>query len=207
MTPEQRQRIIARHRDSVLRHGHHHNALYWSSREIQELRFQILSEIGIASGDSVLDVGCGFADFYRFLKRLGIEVKYTGIDLSPDLLQKGGESSPEIELFAGDLFDFSPATESYDYVTLSGALAEPMLDDGVYAKRVLDTCYNACRKGFAFNMLNAEHTWVASRNDLQSFLPVEVKQWFSDKGVECSQRTDYLENDFSTYVYKGCRKD
>ncbi len=202
MTPEQRQRIVARHRDAVMRHGYHHNALYWSSREIQELRFQVLSEIGIVSGDSVLDVGCGFADFYRYLQRNGIEVQYTGIDLSPDLLKKGGELSPEIELFTGDLFDFSPPAESYDYVTLSGALAEPMRDEGDYAKRVLKTCYNACRKGFAFNLLNGDNEWIASRHDLQSFTPAEIKQWADDMGAGCKQRTDYLDNDFSTYILK-----
>lgn len=203
MTPEQRQRIVARHRDAVMRHGYHHNALYWSSREIQELRFHVLSEIGIESGSSVLDVGCGFADFYRYLHRNGVEVEYTGIDLSPDLLKKGAELSPEIELFSGDLFEFSPKPDSYDYVTLSGALAEPMRDEGKYAKRVIDTCYNACRKGFAFNMLNGDNTWIASRHDLQSFTPKEVKQWVSDMGTNCTQRTDYLDNDFTTFILKG----
>jgi len=54
---EQRKRIVDRHRDSLSRHGYHPNALYWSSREIQEIRFEVLAGIGIGNGDSVLDVG------------------------------------------------------------------------------------------------------------------------------------------------------
>ncbi len=67
MNKQQRQRIINRHKDSMLRHGYHPNALYWSTKEMQELRFKVLADIGIQSGDSVLDVGCGFGDLLGYL--------------------------------------------------------------------------------------------------------------------------------------------
>ena len=42
----------------------------------------VLAGIGIASGDSVLDVGCGFAELYSWLESHGLAVVYTGIDVS-----------------------------------------------------------------------------------------------------------------------------
>ena len=34
----------------------------------RDIRFQVLQEIGIKSGDRILDVGCGLGDFYSYLK-------------------------------------------------------------------------------------------------------------------------------------------
>ncbi|WP_419603095.1 hypothetical protein [Thiolapillus sp.] len=64
---EQRQRIVASQRDAWQRFGFHPNALFWSNREIQEIRFRILLEAGMHSGESLLDVGCGFGDFSAWL--------------------------------------------------------------------------------------------------------------------------------------------
>jgi len=79
---KQRQRIIDKHRDSLTRFGYHPNALYWSGRDIQEIRFKVLADIGIQDGDSVLDVGYGFGDFKSWAIEQDIQLNYTGIDLS-----------------------------------------------------------------------------------------------------------------------------
>jgi len=44
------------------------------------LRNQLIYEAGIENDDSVLDIGCGVAHFYHFLKMEGWDGKYLGID-------------------------------------------------------------------------------------------------------------------------------
>jgi len=84
MTPEKRKRIIDRHRDALLHFGYSPNSLYWSNREIQELRFQILLGTNTPpSVSSLLDVGCGFGDLYNFLKPQAIKTDYTGMTPNP----------------------------------------------------------------------------------------------------------------------------
>lgn len=200
MTLEKRQRIIDRHRDALLRHGYSANALYWSNRDIQELRFQVLLEIGIPTGSSVLDVGCGFGDLYGFMKRQKIDSNYTGIDLSAELIEKGAEHYPQANFFCGDLFDFKPAPQSYDYVLLSGALNEAMDDAGEYAKRVIKTMYQTCRKRVAFNLLNANDKQIANSWNLQSFFPNEMLTFCQQLNRNCQLRDDYLDNDFSVFM-------
>jgi len=56
--------------------------------------------------DSVLDVGCGFADFYKWIEGQGRPVAFTGIDLSPDLLRVAREKHPHATLLCGELTDF-----------------------------------------------------------------------------------------------------
>ena len=203
MTPEKRQRIIDRHRDALLRHGYSANALYWSNRDIQERRFQVLLEIGIPTGASVLDVGCGFGDLFGYLQRQKIDTRYTGIDLSAELIATGAEHYPQANFFCGDLFDLKPAPQSYDYVLLSGALNEAMDDGGNYARQVIETMYQTCRKGMAFNLLNANNKQITNSWSLQSFLPDEILAFCQQLGGNCQLRDDYLDNDFSVFISRA----
>ena len=202
MDPQQRQRIIARHSDSLLRYGYSANALYWSSTDIQTLRFQVLSEIGIEDGASVLDVGCGFGDLAAYLQGQELTIDYQGIDLSPHLIDKGKEIYPRLDLRQGDLFDLDPPPRAYDYLLLSGALNEPLADEGAYARRVIERMYESCRRGVAFNLLDRRNEWVARRFDLQSFDPGEIIAFCQTLGARCHLRDDYLDNDFTVYLYR-----
>lgn len=200
MKSEQRKRIVDRHRDSLTRYGHHPNALYWSSREIQELRFAILASIGIEAGDSLLDVGCGFADFKGWFETYRGALDYTGVDLSPDLLEVARQRHPDAALHCGDIFDMDVAERSFDWVILSGALNEQLHDDGHYARRVIGRMYALCRKGTAFNLLDARHL---KAHDLQSHLPQVMLEYCRSLCTECSLIDDYLDNDFSILMRRG----
>jgi SAM-dependent methyltransferase len=203
MDARQRQRIISAQRDALLRYGHHPNALYWGSREVQEQRFQVLSEMsGIEAGESLLDVGCGFGDLAAWLEQQGIPVDYTGIDLSPDLLEEGRRQDPDIRLIEADLFDFNPPPESYDWVWLSGTLNRDLEDDGQYVLAVITRMFDACRKGIAFNLLDARDEWTGKRWDLQCFRPSKIEVLVAGLSDCHDIRDDYLKGDFSVLVMK-----
>lgn len=197
----QRQRIVDRHRDSLTRFGHAPAALYWSSREVQELRFRMLCDIGFVAEDSVLDVGCGFADLKAWIEqRLG-PVRYTGIDLSPDLLAVAAREHPEARLVQGDIFDLRAQPESYDWVVLSGALSEPLSDEGRYARAVIARMFQLARKGVAFNLLDARTRFLFSFG-LQRFDPAEMLDYCRSLTPHCQLHDDYLDNDFTIWMYK-----
>ena len=197
MKKEQRKRIVDRHRDSLTRHGHHANALYWSSQEIQEVRFRVLSEIGIEKGDSVLDVGCGFADFKRWIEGRGTVVDFSGIDLSPDLIRVAEEKHPEAKLYCGELFDFHFEENSFDWVILSGAMNEQLYDGAAYARKMIASMFKLCGKGLAFNMLDARKL---KAHDLQSVEPQEMLDYCHTLCADVQMRDDYLPNDFTIYM-------
>ena len=199
---EQRNRIIASQRDAFKRHGFHPNALLWSSKEIQETRFNIIANIGIQAGDSVLDIGCGFGDFNAYLKRTKRSISYTGIDLSQELIEEGRKHYPDAHLVVGDLFDFNPDQDSFDYVTLSGTLNRKFDGASQYTYAVISRMFDTCRKGIAFNLLDARDEWTASRWDLQSFQPGEIIEFVAGLSSDYTLVDNYLKNDFSVYVYK-----
>lgn len=197
-----RKRIIDSQRDAFTRHGYHPNALYWSNTAIQTLRFDYLIKIGIKTGDSVLDVGCGFGDLADYLRKQEKYVDYTGIDLSPELLKAGHERYPDISLLEGDLFDVDPRPASYDYVVLSGALNRDIEDNGKYAYKTITRMFETCRKGLAFNLLDARHEWTKSRWDLQSFYPEQMLKFVKKCSPNVQLYDNYLDNDFTILIWK-----
>ena len=197
MKLEQRKRIISKHRDSLTRHGYSPNALYWSNRAVQETRFSILASIGIEDTDSLLDVGCGFADFKTWADNIGINLKYTGIDLSPDLIDVAKRLHPDATLIAGDLFEVDFPSSNFNWVVLSGALNENLKDDGAYALKTITRMFQLSNKGVAFNLLDARQIQA---HDLQSHQPAQVMNHCYTLTKNCELCDDYLKNDFTIFM-------
>ncbi|HHT00100.1 MAG TPA: class I SAM-dependent methyltransferase [Thiomicrospira sp.] len=188
LSDKQRKRIQTRHKVSVERYGYQPKALYCSSREIQEIRFKALTDILPKAMKlrkeiwSLLDVGCGFADFSVYLERLGYFPDYCGIDVSPSMVMGAKSMHPQLEISEGELADFTFQKGQFDYVMLSGALNEVVETEnegtaeqqGEYAKSVIQNMYNFCSKGVAFNLLNKQNAWVKTRPDLQSFMAEDM---------------------------------
>lgn len=62
-------------------------ALGWDTRESMQTRFAAAAEMYDFSDATVLDVGCGFGDFYEFLKQRGEQpAEYVGVDISETIL-------------------------------------------------------------------------------------------------------------------------
>ncbi len=203
MDKKQRKRLIGAHRDSFARHGHSPRALFWESRGVQWVRFKALAEIGVEPGDSLLDVGCGFGDLRSWLLGQDIEVEYTGLDLSPDLIEKAKAIHAKGEFIAGDIFDLDAKPQSFDWVLLSGALNWQLDDGGDYARRVIARMYKLCRKGVAFNMLNTNYWKGRSLHELVAFDPDEMLAFCKEISPNCTLRNDYLDNDFTIYLHRA----
>ena len=211
LSDKQRLRIQTRHKASIEHYGYKPQALYWSSQEIQFIRFKKLSEILPRNqACSILDVGCGFADLKGYLEQQGFDIDYTGIDLSEDMVRSAGFQNPGIKVEQGDLFDFNPAEQQFDFVLLSGALNEVVeteIEDtaefkGRYAKAVIRKMYDSCKHGVAFNLLDNRNAWVTERSDLQSFQPDDIQTYCQTFANQVSWQDGYVDNDFTVFLYR-----
>jgi len=91
----------------------------------QILRFRTLTRfVDLAQITSVLDVGCGFGDFYDFLRSHGCQARYVGIDFIEELIKVGQRVYPDADLRTMTPSEF-PENESFDLVLGCGIFNAP----------------------------------------------------------------------------------
>lgn len=169
----------------------------WSSKEIQEVRFQVLLD-GLSDlwSNSVLDVGCGTGELINaldFYKKVG---SYTGIDLVEDNIRfaEKQHSDEYFTFYKANILDEDNVEElhryEYDYVLASGLFSyyKPW-----QISRAVCNMWGLAEKGLLFNV-RVPHT-LPSFNDLLTVLKVAgVESW--------TMRHDYMTEDVTVYAWK-----
>ncbi len=200
MIMEETKHIIEFYNQTYKIFGESVRTLDWGSENTQLLRFSILSEIGDLNGKSILDVGCGFADLYDFLKDRFENIKYTGVDITPTVLEIAQKKHPGLDLRLIDILN-SPI-ENYDYVLASGIHTVKVENNYEFAMRMIKKMYSICNVGVATNMISSQPKNSEYAEHVYSFSSSQVLnevQKISDFAVI---RHDYLPHDFTIYLYK-----
>lgn len=174
-------------------------ALGWKSSENQKVRFAKLIEIGDLNGHSVLDVGCGHGDLCTHIASVFPDVQYTGIDQVEAFLQVASKKHKNVRGCRFFLGEFSRAElPSFDYVFASGVLAY-RYRQADFAAKMITKMYQKCRKGVAFNMLKQTDF---EQGILVTYKPQLVMQFCSRLADEVKLVQNYLDNDFTIFMYK-----
>ena len=148
LTPKNR--IREHYRSLLIKHGDSAEAAQYSSRESQERRFRQLVRIGDLRGMRLLDFGCGSGHLATYLQTQGIEVRYTGVDIVPELLEMGRVKHPSQRF--GQLADF--AHERFDYVLVSGVYNNRRSGNRRFWQQSVRELFALCDRGLAFNMMS-----------------------------------------------------
>lgn len=193
------QRNIKLYQSLLAEHGNSFRSLDWGSRESQIKRFEILADIGISAGDSLLDVGCGLADLYEWLQKNKPGVNYSGIDITPEMVMRAKARFPDVDFSNATIFDLKHSEKAYDYVVASGIFFFRKENPMDYMVRVIDSMFRISRKGIAFNSLSA---WSKDRTDGEFLAdPCEVIDYCRLLSPFVSLRHDYHVADFSVFLY------
>lgn len=177
------------------------DALDWGSSRTQQLRFALLSEIGKLEGASLLDVGCGLADFYSFFQQKGMEVKYTGVDLSEKLIAIARDKYPGLDLRFANILEENFG--EYDYVVGSGIHYLKVENNIQRSEVILKRMFDLCKVGVATNMINAENLSDGALDDhVYAFMPTDALKIARKITKYILLRQDYLPHDFTLYLYR-----
>ena len=138
-------------------HGSTPQGVDWNGIDSHERRHrQFLYLLGGNPNASVIDLGCGFGDFLRFLRTEGYQGPFTGYDIAPSMIEKARQIHGENEDHRWRVGD--EPTETADFAVASGIFNVkgdvPNEVWSLYVQQTIDTLARAGRRGFAFNLLS-----------------------------------------------------
>lgn len=189
------------YRDRMAKKSSNVEVLSSGTEDRRRQRFQIHHELGIESGDSVLDIGCGFGDFLSYLKEAGQQVKYTGVDIMPEFIEKAVATHPDAHFELRDFLEKKFDAQSFDYVVCSQVLNLKI--DGVDSKALvqdfLKEMFRLARKGISCDFVTDYVDF--QENYLVYHSPETVFSTCKKISKRVVMRHDYPLYEFCVYVY------
>ncbi|WCL51231.1 class I SAM-dependent methyltransferase [Leptospira sp. GIMC2001] len=175
--------------------GNDVKSLNWGSNASQELRFQILSEIGDISNKSILDIGCGLGDLYKFLNKKEKVVKYSGIDITPSMIEMARKNYSTVDFSVKDYMKDEIGIS--DYIFISGIFTYQSKE--FFEKSIL-SLFQKVRLGISFNLLSS---WADTLAENEFYAdPIETVKFCKSITRKFAFRHDYHPADFTIYLYK-----
>jgi SAM-dependent methyltransferase len=161
--------VAAYYASKLAEHGPTSQGVDWNGQASHTLRHrQFLRLFDGTQAASVLDLGCGFGDFLRFLRTEGHRGAFIGYDIEPSMIAEAlrlyGED-PDCRWHVG-----AKPTEVADFAVASGVFnVKGHISTETwahYARETIDMLAQVSRRGFAFNMLSLSSDPARRRSDL-----------------------------------------
>lgn len=179
--------------------------LGWSDdKEKQLLRFKIALESSLFTKrkiNSVLDIGCGFGDMGGLLMKNDYpNLIYTGIDINENLINKGKELYPELDLRVGNILEMD--INKYDLVCASGIFNFELKNENQldYMQKLINRFYELSNSMVSVDFLS---TYVDFKHDGSYHTKVEdifnIAKQLSKRVIV---RNDYLDFEYCIYIIK-----
>jgi SAM-dependent methyltransferase len=181
-------------------HGGGFGSLLWASAVTQGARFDALARLRSPKGLSVLDVGCGRADFLDFcIARDVAPADYVGIEAVPALADAAvAKRLPNVTITRADFVQQPLAMfVAADLVLFSGSL-NTLAPAQFYA--TLQRAFEATADALVFNFLCAPG--LAASSYLHWHRVADVLSFARTLSPNVAHLTDYLDGDASIAISK-----
>lgn len=198
MNGRDHQRILDFYQEAYRTYGDRDaRSVRWSNPADQITRFRALLGVADLSNQSVLDVGCGMGELYKFFLQEQIPVDYTGIDIVPEFITSAEKRFPDTRFAVKDIFEVN---KQFDYVVASGALSFKVENNLNYYQDMIRQMYSVARKAVAFNMLDNR---IHIDDDIYAaYSPIEIADFCATIADRVEVVVDYLPQDFAVYLYR-----
>lgn len=130
----------------------------WNGIESQEIRFEQLSKVfekEESTNFTLLDFGCGFGSYLSYLEKSNIQLKYTGYDISDEMIKNAKIHFPD----KGNWIMEISENLKFNYVIASGLFNVKLNQNNKawekYIINTLNKINSIAINGFSFNILTS----------------------------------------------------
>ena len=192
--------VLSRYQQRIAEHGPTFASLNSGNEQKQALRHGVLASALRGPNPSILEVGCGLADFYKYLLDHGQDCSYHGYDIVPEYIAKCGHMYPDAEFALRNIF-VEGIDGTYDTIVMSQVLNNryQRSDNMQVMRRALELSFGHTRVSVAIDMLS---TYVDFRNpDLFYYSPEEIFRIAKEIAPRVVLRHDYRGFEFCIQLY------
>jgi SAM-dependent methyltransferase len=194
--------------------GYDVKTLGWGTREQQTYRFaQTINGAAEFERKSVLDIGCGFGDYGRFLIESNIHPgSYTGWDLNPDLIEEAKKRNRKIKNFHFEVKNLASAEDlktEFDIAVMLGVLnlnLKGKIDNYEYSRQFIGNAFACVKELLVVDFLS---TRLAKEYPAEDFVfyhdPEEMLKFALQLSDNVILKHNYLpipQKEFMLFIYK-----
>ena len=184
------------------KHGFSPQSVGWGNKKgKQSIRFEILCQIGDFSNSTILDIGCGFGDFFKFLCYKKSNSTYYGVDINKEIIEAGKKIYPKISLECRD-FEKNKFTKKFDWVVASGITSHG--STYLHLTSIMKEMFRLCKRGIAINFVSNNVDFKTMSLFYAS--PEKISVIAKSISNRFLIRHDYMPYEFTLYLYKNNKK-
>lgn len=201
LSDKDRAQLIDRYTARFIQHGVDARTLNVGDPEKYARQHAIHASIGPLDGTTILDIGCGLANFYEFIRQRHANVQYIGYDVVEPFIKANQERFTNAQF---RLFDISrdAIVDRFDYAIMCQVFNNKYKDaDNVDVLRsALTKAFSAADRGVSVDMLS---TYVSYRDEnLFYYSPEEIFAFAKSLTRYVSLLHGYLDHHFTIQLLK-----
>ncbi|RRS30267.1 MAG: methyltransferase type 11 [Epsilonproteobacteria bacterium (ex Lamellibrachia satsuma)] len=164
----------------------------WDSEQTQKRRFSVITScLGDVKNDTLVDAGCGFGDFYLYLKeKNNLPKTYTGMDLCEPMV-KEAQVRTDCQIVQRDILR-QPIPVADWYVASGSMNLLTRIETSLFIQR----CFAKSRKGFIFNLLQGKER----EGTYNYWLPHEIIKLCRPLSAKIQIKEGYMDGDFTVVL-------
>ena len=185
------------YKSAIRKYGNTPKGVHWNSQNSQRIRFDIILKILPNDLDkyTLVDAGCGFGDFYNYLKiKNKLPLKYIGIDTLDTMVEIALKNTSQ-KIIKADIC--KDTLVEADYYICSGAMN---ILNSFETHLFLQNCYHASKYGFVFNILHGDKQ-SETYNYMTTTKIKKIAKYLGIKTIKIT--TGYLKNDITVFFAKN----
>ncbi len=201
MNKKDKQIYKSRYEQRLKKYGYSPKALGWGKNGRENIRFKILTQVGICKDSSILDVGCGFGDYSKYLRSNYWKGRYLGVDITESLLEIARKQFVDINVKKLDILE-SEIEQKYDFVVGSGIFNAKLHheDNNKYIEKMLSKMYDIANYGVAVDFMSSYVDF--QHKDAFHASPENIFTFGRTLTNRLTIRNDYMPFEFALYLYK-----
>jgi hypothetical protein len=200
LDPDDVNRVVQRYQQRIEQHGPTFASLNSGSEEKQAIRQWVHASALQGDRPSILEVGCGLGDFYKYLRRQKRDCAYHGYDIVPEYIAECRREFLLAKFEVRNIF-VDGIDGNYDTVVMSQVLNNryQKSDNMQVMQRALELAFQHTRISVSVDMLS---TYVDFRNpDLFYYSPEDIFRIAKAIAPRVLIRHDYRAFEFSVQLF------